>query len=53
MNFNAHKYRNEVRTVLSGEDKTIAGGMVQTVKPDYAITILASSKHIIMASICS
>ncbi len=49
MNYHAHKYRDEVWTVVSGSGRTIVDGMEQKVKAGDVVTMSAGCRHTVVA----
>ncbi len=49
MNYHAHKYRDEVWTVISGSGRTVVDGMEQKVERGDVITMSAGCRHTVIA----
>ena len=49
MNYHAHKNRDEVWVVISGEGRTIVDGMEQRIKVGDVVTMDAGCKHTVIA----
>lgn len=49
MNYHAHKYRDEIWNIISGEGIVIVDGMETKVKPGDVVTMAAGCRHTIIA----